>query len=457
MASSTTEIYFDESRQTPMWHLALGWIMVLPLLFFSTDTNLPTSQEDVKVRLVAASDMALTHRLPIAISLLIIGGLVVSRFQLVLSMCKQMKLLLALPILALVSCLWSENARQSVISAFILLVFTFFSFYIVGYFGPRRQLELIMLVGGVLVPLCIAVALIVPGLGAPSSGWRGILGHKNNLGIVATLLLVTALHWSACGLYQRMFRAIYVAMCILLIIMSKSRTGWALACIALCLTVALRLLQRLPFKESFAIALAALPVSLGLGYAAYQVGPQLLQAVGKDPTLTQRTIIWAAVWDSVEKHLLLGYGYSAFWTGIQGPSQNVVLVAGWALAQAQNGFLDLWLQLGIVSIVFLAIMLGKAAKDVTKCFRGNPHGQYVRWCVIVLVCILSYNVGESSLGLPRLSWLLFLMACAGLSQVAHPGAFGRTTTVSNHPNLEYGQLRSRHATVLEPVGPQSPL
>jgi hypothetical protein len=42
----------------------------------------------------------------------------------------------------------------------------------------------------------------------------------------------------------------------------------------------------------------------------------------------------------------------------------------------------------------------------------------VRWCIVVIVCTLLFNIGESSIGLFRMTWFLFLLACIGLNQVA---------------------------------------
>ncbi len=405
----------------PIWRLVLGWMVVLPLLFFTTDGNLSTSQDDAKVRIILAGDNTVSHRLPTAVALMICGGLVLARFQSVAALCVRMKTLLAMPLLALVSCMWSRDVRQTIVSASILLIFTVFALYLTNAFSPHRQFELIMFVGGIVVPLSIAVAVILPQIGTTAAGWRGVLGHKNTLSMLVTLMLVTALHWPPRGLCQRVFRVIYIAMCALLIVMAQSRGGWLLAAIALFLTGALRLLQRAAVRDSIAVIVAAVPVFAFAGYAIHNFGPMILEAVGKDPTLNERTVIWAAAWDAITKHFLLGYGYNAFWSNIQGPSQSMVLAAGWAINQAQDGYLDLWLQVGVLGIALVAMMALQAAKDIARYFYRTPHGGYVRWCIVVLVCTFVYNVGESSIAVPRLSWLLFLLACAGLSQIAHGG------------------------------------
>jgi O-antigen ligase len=132
--------------------------------------------------------------------------------------------------------------------------------------------------------------------------------------------------------------------------------------------------------------------------------------------LSQRTIIWAAAWQAALQHPILGYGFASFWKGLYGPSQNVVLTAGWGLAQSQNGFLDVWLGIGLVGVALIAAMTGQAMLNAVQCLPLENNQTYVRWCIVVILCTLIFNIGESSIGLFRMTWFLFLLACIGLNQ-----------------------------------------
>ena len=217
------------------------------------------------------------------------------------------------------------------VSGSILLVFTIFALYVGSSFGARGQFELLMLMAGIALPVSIALALFLPNLGAPGHLWRGIFRHKQNCAAVTTLLLVTALHWKASGAYQRIFRVSCAAMCCVMIVMSQSRTGWALALLALGLSASLWLLQKMRAADALFAALLVVAAFSIVAYVVYSNAAVLLPAVGKDPTLSERTIIWAGAWTTIAQHPLLGYGYGAFWTGLQGASLNLVLIAGWAL------------------------------------------------------------------------------------------------------------------------------
>ncbi|MFU8771954.1 MAG: O-antigen ligase family protein, partial [Anaerolineales bacterium] len=53
----------------------------------------------------------------------------------------------------------------------------------------------------------------------------------------------------------------------------------------------------------------------------------------------------------------LGYGLNSFWLGWEGPSAQIWAVSGWQPGYAHNGYLDLWLSLGIIGLTLGVILL----------------------------------------------------------------------------------------------------
>jgi exopolysaccharide production protein ExoQ len=392
--------------------LVRTWFILLPLLYYA-NSGFPGAADTA-----SAADVSRTHQIGLLTVSAICSTLVVKRFAVIWSASLQMKLILALPTLALLSCLWSVDARQSIISGITLLCFTLFAIYLAESFTTDGQLDLIMLTGTISVPASIALALFVPSIGATSAGWRGVFTHKQQCAAAVTLFLVTALHWKPKRPLQRTFLPLYIGLCLFLIFMSQSRTGWLLTLLALTLSGSLWALQKLAPKDSLFVVLMAVPVVGGLVYLLSLLASLILTGVGKDPTLSERTIIWAAVWDAIGHKPLLGYGYEAFWRGLQGASKNVVLIAGWNLSQAQSGYLDVWLQLGVSGVITLVLMTLSAGTDALRCFRCRSNAAFVRWCIVVILCNLVYNIGESDFGYLRILWLLFVMACIGLRKEA---------------------------------------
>jgi exopolysaccharide production protein ExoQ len=385
--------------------LVRTWFILLPLLYYA-NSGFPGAADTG-----SAQNASRMHQIGLLVVSVICATLIAKRFTVILAASLRMKLILALPILALLSCGWSVDPRQSLVSGITLLCFTLFAIYLAETFTTNGQLDLIMLTGAIAVPASILVAIFVPSIGATPAGWRGIFTHKQQCAAAVTLFLVTAIHWKPNRSLQRPLRAVYVVLCLFLIIMSQSRTGWLLTLIALALSGGLWLLQKLAAKDSFFFVLTAVPVIGGLAYLFSLLA-----------SLSERTVIWAAVWDAIIQKPMLGYGYEAFWQGLQGASKNVVLIAGWSLSQAQSGYLDLWLQVGVFGVAALVLMTLQAGTCAIRTFRYKSNASFVRWCIVVILCNLVYNIGESDFGYLRILWLLFVMACIGLkkeAEVAH--------------------------------------
>jgi exopolysaccharide production protein ExoQ len=403
----------------PVWQVALSWVLLVPILYVAANgTFIPSTGEGDVSPTGQSPGHSASHKITLALVNLLCLALMAFRFSSVLALSRRMKIALALPMLAILSCTWSADPLQSVVSGTLLLIFTLFAIYVADRFSFQRQIGLIMMVGAIALPLSIALALFLPSMGSSQAGWRGIFGHKQGCAAAAMFWLITALHWQSSGFYQKMGRAMCIVMSVVLVVMSRSRTGWALALVALVLSGVIWLLQKFPAKQAITITLFGLPAVAAALVVARIYFPFLLNFVGKDTTLSQRTIIWAASWDAAMMRPFLGYGFAAFWKGLYGPSHGVVLIAGWGLQQAQDGFLDVWLGIGLLGVALVAAMAIQSLRNAISSFYSEGNQAYVRWCIVVIVCTLLYNIGESSIGTINIIWFLFLLAATGVNQVA---------------------------------------
>jgi O-antigen ligase len=159
----------------------------------------------------------------------------------------------------------------------------------------------------------------------------------------------------------------------------------------------------------------AVALLLAIGGVAYFREITLL--LGKDPTLTGRTEIWSAVLASAAKHPLIGYGYTAFWGGMEGESSNVLLAARWAVQSAHNGLLEIWLTLGAFGVGVILYSFLRAFKDAAQCVCEKRF--YYTWYLCIIFLIIVYSMDERPLAYPNsLAWILYIVCCAGLSDSA---------------------------------------
>ncbi|MDR0306536.1 MAG: O-antigen ligase family protein [Chitinispirillales bacterium] len=132
----------------------------------------------------------------------------------------------------------------------------------------------------------------------------------------------------------------------------------------------------------------------------------VLASTGRDATLTGRTELWEAVIALGMKQPLLGGGYGAFWLG--NFSNNLWQVFVWHPTQAHNGYIDIFVDLGIVGlVVVISLIIAAFVSSYKEIMAGSEFGKF-RFVLILMVVI--YNISESSLIRPTsLLWFTFLL------------------------------------------------
>lgn len=154
------------------------------------------------------------------------------------------------------------------------------------------------------------------------------------------------------------------------------------------------------------VCLVAVPMFFVLDNM-FQISQPILQMLGRDATLTNRTEIWSAVKEHPVDPIL-GCGYLNFWD-IIGPleldGQDV------DLKTAHNGYLEIYLDGGSLGIVFLVIMLLNVGINQARCFvRNYPAGVigFAFFCMTLL-----NNVSESIFARRSPLWSAFLLSAVG--------------------------------------------
>lgn len=138
-------------------------------------------------------------------------------------------------------------------------------------------------------------------------------------------------------------------------------------------------------------------------------------SIGKDPTLTGRTVLWQDLIILGKQHPFFGSGMQGFWT----PSIQQYLkeihsgLHSWGPRVSHNGYIEVFLDLGIVGLIFLGFVIITAFRRIVKQF--HLHYEYGRICFILLFAALIHNYTESSFVRPtNLIWFIFLIAAINI-------------------------------------------
>ena len=142
----------------------------------------------------------------------------------------------------------------------------------------------------------------------------------------------------------------------------------------------------------------------------------VLDALGKDETLTGRTILWEFGMEALHDRPWLGHGYKAYWDSPVTSALLLRTVIGQELWFFHNNFLDVGVAFGVVGIIFLSIGLLIAFFVTVK--KSVTSWEYAAlWPPVYIVFVLVLSTAENPLFQNHsLHQLLFIVAVAGSVQ-----------------------------------------
>ena len=308
------------------------------------------------------------------------------------------KLLLLLVAIVVLSVLWSAAPETTLRRAVALVGTTAFGAYLATRYTLGGQLRLLASALGIAAVLSLAFGIALPSYGISSDplflgDWQGIYNHKNALGSDMALAAIVFLILARGGGGRRWLFWGGFVLAVGLILLSDSRSALT---VLLALMALWPVYRSLRWRYTLALPFLILAVLLGAGVATWLVSNAeiVLGALGRDITLSGRTELWSLVWDKIQERPLLGYGYSGFWLGLEGESASIWLATGSEVPAADNGFLDLWLNVGLLGVAVFVAEFSAAFLRAAAWVRVGRSSEEI-WPCIFLTFVLLYSVSES--------------------------------------------------------------
>jgi O-antigen ligase len=345
------------------------------------------------------------------------GLLVLPRWRSTLCAVRNAWPILLLPALTIASSLWSIDPLLTLRRSSFFTLSTIMAIYLGERFTIEEFADLFAEAQCWLIFGSVAMFLILPAKVLDPShvgAWKGLTIHKNVFGesMAVTVLLLMLVQLKG----HRVLRAVFLAASVLLLYLAHSITP-TLACgVVILLIPVLRRVSRLRIQERIvAYALfggtVLLTICLVVNYS-----DDLLPLLGKDSTLSGRAQLWSLVMDAIWKRPIFGYGYEAFWQGFKGDSRGILEATGWLVPMAHNGYLDLWLSLGLVGMAAYFLLFVRAMRMALKYLRYDRRA-VAAWPVAYLCFFALHNTAESTL-LTRTTFefLIFVTVFVSLQQ-----------------------------------------
>lgn len=346
-----------------------------------------------------------------AVALLIICRGRLQRFTYVGTRDVALLLLLCVTVL---SFFWSAAPNFTLDETKAVIRNTLLGVYLATYYTPKKQMKLFTWVVCLGAIISIALIVAVPGYGIKfglnETFWKGLYAHKQYLGRIMTLGAMSCLLMMFDERNRHRLIALFgFLLTTLFVLLSGSKTSLVIILLSLFFMPFYKLMRQKYKLRTFLLSTGLLVIASVAVIIIGNLETIVVDILGKNMELSSRTPVWELAIGKGLERPLLGYGYAGFWTS---DASQFIIDQTWAGSagsgrfHAHNGFVDVFLQVGLVGLVLCMInVLAIIPRAITliKATRGTESF----WILQFILLTLLFNVTETrTLLAPNLFWTM---------------------------------------------------
>jgi exopolysaccharide production protein ExoQ len=274
-----------------------------------------------------------------------------------------------------------------------------YAFLVAGAIGlvktidANEVMELTASINGVLGAITLVLLVVLPNTVSLPDNFYGMFAQKNAQGQAMAIGILAGLHGLRIG-RRKLRHIVIIVICAIVGVLSKSTTS-LLTVLAF---FALHIIGSLYIKGGgWRFISTSLTVIVTLVFILILENKDVLFSfLGKDSSLTGRTDLWPYVIDAIMRRPMFGWGFTAFWSGLNPRSMEISTLLGWYVVEAHNGLLQLLLDIGVVGTALFLFMWIRNLVMAVKCMNGSAPEIGVS-SILLLVGILVIGVSEQVL------------------------------------------------------------
>ncbi|MGB3512761.1 MAG: O-antigen ligase family protein [Microcoleaceae cyanobacterium] len=335
--------------------------------------------------------------------------------------------------LILLSFAWSDTPIYTFKYSLVWLGTTFFSTYIIKQYSYKNISTLLRWGLVVTAILSTFYSKFKPAIGInpAKNSWQGIIDHPNKL---AALMALSAILWGLEAVENSKNRWLSIAIVLyslFVLQMAQSGGGQVQFLIGTIIVLSIRFLKKLPFQWSLFFVVVFLILSIsGFIIITNNLETIVVDALGKDITLTGRTPLWSYLFaEKIPKRPWLGYGFHGFWQpwrGADNPAANHIsgelrMPSGsgyWNPPHSHNGFVEIILDLGLIGFAAFALSFFTVLVQVMQYLTDPQQRESILELVLpllLLIFVVFPNLTEIPLVENNHNWYYYIFASVGIS------------------------------------------
>lgn len=240
--------------------------------------------------------------------------------------------------------------------------------------------------------------------------WVGASLGKNELGLVCAFFGVFLI-WRMMRMWPRPSAVDFalVVMIFYLLAGAKSSTSDVVLVLGVLLLVGVNSMKGNRRRINVLIIVSILAILtvqwIAINFMGESITPVFFSATGRDATFTGRTQLWQALIGFGARRPVLGAGYGSFWLAHM---TELWTQFDWGPTNAHNGYLDIFLELGLAGLIILLLLIFTTYKKVVGALQDR--GPMGRLMLVFLVMTLTHNVMETHFMKPtNFLWIIFII------------------------------------------------
>jgi exopolysaccharide production protein ExoQ len=309
-------------------------------------------------------------------------------------------LALGLTGLLLASAVWSIDPQTTVREAIQYFIVVLGAIGLATSLKADEYMDLLARMCLLAAMASLALAIISRGNAFMGGDFVGIFSQKNVLGEAMTMGALASLHGLRVGKGGHLRNFVSLVLIAIVALMSQSATSCLVIFLFCGSDAVVAAIRKGGAVRILAIAGAILTSPLLIYVAAFP--DSILESIGKDPTLTGRTEIWAYVIPDIYLKPWLGWGYLAFWSFNNPAAVQISDAVHYVVPQAHNGLLEMLLNVGLVGTSLFVFVLARTVSLSLRCKRTSLATSCLLVCSAVILggisetVLLAYNEASTS-------------------------------------------------------------
>lgn len=325
------------------------------------------------------------------------------------------------------SVLWSEYQWQTIQGVAYQFALAFLA---VAIGLTRDIIQIIRAVGDVMRVVLIASVAVevlagvlidrplrflgVEGLLAAGGPIQGLVGTRNQLGLVCLLAIVTFSIELVTRSVARGPAIASIALAAATLLFTRSAVSAGVLVVAAVVALALRWVRRSEGEQRRRRQYATLAIAAGAALTAWLFRVRIIDHLNAGSEFEFRLTLWQQVWRFTDLSPIIGWGWVGYWRTDRYPFNAIDFLSGRPHSTSLNAVFDLALQVGVVGVALFVVLVGLALWRAWLIASERKAVVHV-WPVLVLTVLVVTALAESSILLDA-GWLLVVICAMRAAQ-----------------------------------------